>query len=401
MMKYDHILIRYGELALKGRNQRTFINQLQNNIRHQLMDFPEVQVKKTQGRMFILLNGEDPEPIIEKCRRIFGIHSLSLAVKVDNELEIINETVLKTLLDHPSGTTFKVEVRRANKEFPIQSQEMNQKLGAHLLKNSTGYTVDVHDPDVIIKVEIRVEATYITSSVIEGAGGLPVKTAGKTLLMLSGGIDSPVAGYLAMKRGVEIEAVHFHSPPYTSERAKQKVIDLAKELMTFGHQVKIHIVPFTELQQAIFKEIPEAYAMTVMRRMMMRISEAICEKEGILSITTGESLGQVASQTMESMNAINEVTNYPILRPLVAMDKSEIINISKDIGTYDISIRPYEDCCTVFVPKSPKTRPRRDKVNQFEAKMDYKQLLGTAVEESKLIKVNDHKNEEDAFKDLL
>ncbi|MBU5468123.1 tRNA 4-thiouridine(8) synthase ThiI [Virgibacillus sp. MSJ-26] len=400
-MKYDHILIRYGELALKGRNQRTFINQLQNNIRHQLMDFPEVQVKKTQGRMFILLNGEDPEPIIEKCRRIFGIHSLSLAVKVDNELEIINETVLKTLLDHPSGTTFKVEVRRANKEFPIQSQEMNQKLGAHLLKNSTGYTVDVHDPDVIIKVEIRVEATYITSSVIEGAGGLPVKTAGKTLLMLSGGIDSPVAGYLAMKRGVEIEAVHFHSPPYTSERAKQKVIDLAKELMTFGHQVKIHIVPFTELQQAIFKEIPEAYAMTVMRRMMMRISEAICEKEGILSITIGESLGQVASQTMESMNAINEVTNYPILRPLVAMDKSEIINISKDIGTYDISIRPYEDCCTVFVPKSPKTRPRRDKVNQFEAKMDYKQLLGTAVEESKLIKVNDHKNEEDAFKDLL
>src|SRR5690625_4827288 len=401
MMKYDHILIRYGELALKARNQRTYINQLQNNIRHQLMDFPEVQVKKTQGRMFILLNGEEPEPIIEKCRRIFGIHSLSLAVKVDNELELINETALKTLLDQPSGTTFKVEVRRANKDFPIQSQEMNQKLGAHLLKNSTGYTVDVHDPDVIIKVEIRVEATYITSSVIEGAGGLPVKTAGKTLLMLSGGIDSPVAGYLAMKRGVEVEAVHFHSPPYTSERAKQKVIDLAKELTTFGHQVKIHIVPFTELQQAIFKEIPEAYAMTVMRRMMMRISEAICEREGILSITTGESLGQVASQTMESMNAINEVTNYPILRPLVAMDKNEIINISKDIGTFDISIRPYEDCCTVFVPKSPKTRPRRDKVNQFEAKMDYKQLLATAVEESKLIKVNDHKNEEDAFKDLL
>lgn len=358
-------------------------------------------MKKTQGRMFILLNGEEPGPIIEKCRRIFGIHSLSLAVKVDNELEVIEETALKTLLDQPSGTTFKVEVRRANKAFPIQSQEMNQKLGAHLLKNSTGYTVDVHDPDVVIKVEIRVEATYITSSVIDGAGGLPVKTAGKTLLMLSGGIDSPVAGYLAMKRGVEVEAVHFHSPPYTSERAKQKVIDLAKELTTFGHQVKIHIVPFTELQQAIFKEIPEAYAMTVMRRMMMRISEAICKREGILSITTGESLGQVASQTMESMNAINEVTNYPVLRPLVAMDKNEIVNISKDIGTYDISIRPYEDCCTVFVPKSPKTRPRREKVIQFEAKMDYKQLLATAVEDSKLIKVNDNKNEEDAFKDLL
>src|SRR5690625_1417418 len=305
------------------------------------------------------------------------------------------------MLDQSSETTIKVEVRRANKDFPIQSQEMNQKLGAHLLKNSTGYTVDVHDPDVIIKVEIRVEATYITSSVIEGAGGLPVKTAGKTLLMLSGGIDSPVAGYLAMKRGVEIEAVHFHSPPYTSERAKQKVIDLAKELMTFGHQVKIHIVPFTELQQAIFKEIPEAYAMTVMRRMMMRISEGICKKEGILSITTGESLGQVASQTMESMNAINEVTNYPVIRPLVAMDKNEIINISKEIGTYEISIRPYEDCCTVFVPKSPKTKPRRDKVNQFEKNMEYEELLQAAIEGSELLEIKDQKDDKDVFKGLL
>lgn len=400
-MKYDHILIRYGELALKGRNQKIFINQLQNNLRHQLADFSKVQVKRTQGRMFILLNGQEPDSIIEKCRRIFGIHSLSLALKVDNELEIIKEAALKTLLDEPEGTTFKVEVRRANKAFPIQSQEMNQKLGAHLLKNSTGYKVDVHHPDVIVKVEIREEATYITSSVIKGAGGLPVKTAGKTLLMLSGGIDSPVAGYLAMKRGVEVEAIHFHSPPFTSERAKQKVLDLAKELTAYGHQVKIHLVPFTDLQQAIFKEIPEGYAMTVMRRMMMRISEAVCRKEGILSITTGESLGQVASQTMESMNTINEVTNYPILRPLVAMDKDDIVNISKDINTYDISIRPYEDCCTIFVPKSPKTKPQRDKVNQFEAKMEYQQLIDEAVSGIKLIKVNDQKDAEDVFKDLL
>lgn len=400
-MKYDHILIRYGELALKGRNQRVFINQLQNNIKHQLMDYPNIQVKKTQGRMFVLLNGQNPNPIIEKCKHIFGIHSLSLAIKIDNDLETIKETTLKALLEQPNGTTFKVEVRRANKSFPINSQEMNQKLGAHLLKNSTGYQVDVHHPDTILKVEIRGEATYITSSVIKGAGGLPVKTAGKTLLMLSGGIDSPVAGYLAMKRGVEVEAIHFHSPPHTSERAKQKVLDLAKELTAYGHQVKVHLIPFTNLQQAIFKDIPEEYAMTVMRRMMMRISEKVCQKEGILSITTGESLGQVASQTMESMHAINEVTNYPVLRPLVAMDKDEIVNISKSIGTYDISIRPYEDCCTIFVPKSPKTKPKRDKVNQFEAKMDYQQLLEEAVEGVRTIKMSDHIGEAASFKDLL
>lgn len=400
-MKYDHILIRYGELALKGRNQKNFINQLQNNIRHQLAGFPDVQVKKTQGRMFVLLNGQAPEPIINKCRNIFGIHSLSLAIKTDNELKTIEKTALDTLLDQPEGTTFKVEVRRANKAFPINSQEMNQKLGAYLLKNTTGYKVDVHHPDVILKVEIRVEATYITSNVVKGAGGLPVKTAGKTLLMLSGGIDSPVAGYLAMKRGVELEAIHFHSPPFTSDRAKQKVIDLANKLTAYGHQIKVHIVPFTNLQQAIFRDIPEAYAMTVMRRMMMRISEGICKKEGILSITTGESLGQVASQTMESMNAINEVTNYPVIRPLVAMDKNEIINISKEIGTYEISIRPYEDCCTVFVPKSPKTKPRRDKVNQFEKNMEYEELLQAAIEGSELLEIKDQKDDKDVFKGLL
>jgi len=400
-MKYDHILIRYGELALKGRNQKNFINQLQNNIRHQLAEFPDIQVKKTQGRMFVLLNGQDPEPIINRCRNIFGIHSLSLAIKTDNELKTIEKTALDTLLDQPEGTTFKVEVRRANKAFPINSQEMNQKLGAYLLKNTTGYKVDVHYPDVILKVEIRVEATYITSNVVKGVGGLPVKTAGKTLLMLSGGIDSPVAGYLAMKRGVELEAIHFHSPPYTSDRAKQKVIDLAKKLTAYGHQIKVHIVPFTNLQQAIFKDIPEAYAMTVMRRMMMRISEGICKKKGILSITTGESLGQVASQTMESMNVINEVTNYPVIRPLVAMDKNEIIKISKKIGTYEISIRPYEDCCTVFVPKSPKTKPRRDKVNQFEWNMEYEELLQAAIEGSELLEIRDQKDDTDTFKGLL
>lgn len=400
-MEYDHILIRYGELALKGKNQKNFLNQLQNNVKHQMSEFPNVKIQRTQGRMFILLHGTDPNPVIKKCEKIFGVHSFSLAIKVEKDLEIIKEAALSALLDKPKNTTFKIEVRRADKGFPIYSQEMNRKLGTYLLENSEGYTVDVHQPDTLIKVEIRAEATYITSEVIMGLGGLPVKTAGKTLLMLSGGIDSPVAGYLTMKRGVEVEAIHFHSPPFTSERAKQKVLDLTKELTVYGHQVKVHLVPFTKLQQAIFKQIPDYYAMTVMRRIMMRISEAVCRKEGILSITTGESLGQVASQTMESMNAINEVTNYPILRPLVTMDKDEIVKISQKIGTYETSIRPYEDCCTIFVPKSPKTRPQREKVIQTESKMDVSSLLEEAIENIEVIKITDKNVNDEMLDDLF
>lgn len=400
-MKYDHILIRYGELALKGKNQKHFLSQLQNNIHHQMREFPNVKIKKTQGRMFILLNGTDPDPVMKKCKNIFGIHSLSLAAKIEGELQPIKEAALQSLLEKPKGTSFKIEVRRANKQFPISSQEMNQKLGSYLLNNSEGYTVDVHQPDTLIKIEIRIEGTYITSKVINGPGGLPIKTGGKTLLMLSGGIDSPVAGYLAMKRGVEIEAIHFHSPPFTSERAKQKVLDLVKELTVYGHKIKVHVVPFTELQQAIFKNIPDHYAMTIMRRMMMRISEAVCQNKGIMSITTGESLGQVASQTMESMNAINEVTNYPVLRPLVTMDKDEIIRISKSIGTYETSIRPYEDCCTIFVPKSPKTKPQREKVIRVEETMEYETLLQEAVENIEVLTIRDIEENNSSVEELF
>lgn len=246
---------------------------------------------------------------------------------------------------------------------------MNQVLGSHLLNHTTGFSVDVHKPDLEIKVEIRKEATYITSSVIPGLGGLPVGTSGKTLLLLSGGIDSPVAGFQAMKRGVEVEAIHFHSPPFTSERARQKVLDLAEKLTHYGNKVNVHIVPFTNVQQHIFREMPENYAMTIMRRMMMRISEQVCKKESILSMTTGESLGQVASQTMESMNAINEVTNYPILRPLVAMDKDDIVKISRTIDTYDISIRPYEDCCTILFQSRQKQDHREKRSTNSSHKL--------------------------------
>lgn len=399
-MQYDHILIRYGELSLKGNNIKFFLNTLQKNISHTLKEFSNIQIKRTQGRLFILLNGHDPEPIIEKCQNIFGIHSLSLAIKVDSTLELIEQACLHALTNS-TAQTFKVAVRRVNKSFPHKSQEMNHLLGSYLLKNTTGYKVDVHTPDVEIKVEVREKATYITSAVVACRGGLPVGTGGKTLLLLSGGIDSPVAGFQAMKRGVSVDAVHFHSPPFTSERAKQKVIDLAQKLTKYGQKINIHFVPFTKLQQEIFKTMPDPYTMTIMRRIMMRISEKICQSQDILSLTTGESLGQVASQTMESMHSINEVTNYPILRPLITMDKEEIINIARDIDTYEISIRPFEDCCTVFMPKKPKTKPQRHKVNEFESQVDFSLLIQEAVENTEVVTVVEGATTEDEFIDLL
>ncbi|MDY0405326.1 tRNA uracil 4-sulfurtransferase ThiI [Virgibacillus sp. 179-BFC.A HS] len=401
-MEFDHILIRYGELALKGKNQKKFLIQLQQNIRSKLKQFPNVSVKRSQGRMFIVLHGENPYPIMDICKTIFGIHSLSLAIKTPNDLTEIKNAALYALQNAGNKETFKVSVKRINKGFPVHTMELNQILGGHLLTNTSGHKVDVHHPDVTIKVEIRAEATYVTSSVLEGAGGLPVGTSGKSLLMLSGGIDSPVAGYLTMKRGVDIEAVHFHSPPFTSERAKQKVIDLAEKLTAFGHKIKIHMVPFTKLQQKIFQDTPNGYSMTVMRRAMFRISEAICRREGILSITTGENLGQVASQTMESMHAINDVTNYPILRPLISMDKQEIIRISKDIATYDISIRPYEDCCTIFVPKAPKTKPKRDRARYYEEQLGYDDMIQEALNHIETVVIeNNAAEKQDSFDGLL
>ncbi|WP_132371125.1 tRNA uracil 4-sulfurtransferase ThiI [Melghiribacillus thermohalophilus] len=401
-MQYDHIVIRYGEMSLKGKNRKHFIAQLKENLQKKLFEFPDAQLYKTRDRMYIQLNGENHEKVMERCQEVFGIQSLSLAIKVPNDLDEIKKGSLYALTENKEARTFKITTKRPNKQFPHGSQEMNQILGGYLLSNSEGYQVDVHEPDVEIRVEIRHDAAYITSRKVPGAGGLPVGTTGKTLLLLSGGIDSPVAGYLAMKRGVSLEAIHFFSPPYTSERAKQKVLDLAQVLTRYGHDIKLHIVPFTRLQQKIYQYIPEGYAMTVMRRMMLRIGEELAKKRSILSLTTGESLGQVASQTMESMNVINEVTNYPIIRPLVAMDKLEIIDISKKIGTYDISIRPYEDCCTVFVPKQPKTRPRREKIHQFEDQVDFSKELQEAVDGIETLTFKEEQTAtENKFDDLL
>ncbi|MHA6252006.1 tRNA uracil 4-sulfurtransferase ThiI [Oceanobacillus sp. CAU 1775] len=399
-MIYDHILIRYGEMSLKGKNIRSFIVKLQENLQAKLKIFPGVKVSRTQGRMFILLNGNDPDPIMDICKQVFGIQSLSLAIKVENDIEKIKEAALIALNKGDNINTFKISTKRVNKGFPFTTQEINQQLGTHLLVNTEDITVDVHEPDIEIKIEIRGEATYITSRNERGAGGLPVGTSGKSLLLLSGGIDSPVAGYLAMKRGVQLEAIHFHSPPYTSERAKQKVIDLSRKLTEYGRPIKVHIVPFTKLQQEIFREMPDSYAMTIMRRMMFRIAEAVCENEKILSLTTGENLGQVASQTMESMHAINQVTNYPVIRPLIAMDKQDVINMAQEIGTYETSILPYEDCCTIFVPKSPKTKPRVDKVNQYESTYDFTASIEEAIEGIETIQITS-KKEQESFEELF
>ena len=379
-VKYDRILIRYGELSTKGRNRKQFVEKLRRTIAQSLESFPSVRIEAKRERMYVLLNGENSEEISKVLKNIFGIQSFSPALKLDRDLEKLKDASLDIVSSfYKEGDTFKVSARRADKEFELDTNEINHLIGGHLLKNLSGLTVDVKKPDINVQVEVRTEAIYLSCENIAGAGGLPSGTSGKAMLMLSGGLDSPVAGYLSMKRGLELEGVHFFSPPFTSERAKQKVIDISSKLANFNGHFVLHIVPFTEIQQLIHKQIPENYTMTATRRLMLRITDEIRRRQEALAIITGESLGQVASQTIESMYAINDVTNTPILRPLITTDKTEIIEIAKKIDTHDISIRPYEDCCTVFVPSSPKTKPKKEKVQFYESFVDFEPLIQEAV----------------------
>lgn len=401
-MKYDRILIRYGEMTTKGRNRNLFVRRLKDNVAEKLQAFPNIKIEYMRDRMYVLLNGEPHEPIIDKLKTVFGIHSFSLAMKCNNELNEIKETALAAVqqLAH-EGKTFKVSARRVDKQFPYGSNELNHEIGAHILRNTDRLTVNVHEPDINVRVEVRKDGTYVTCRDIPGPGGLPVGTSGKAMLMLSGGIDSPVAGYLAMKRGLEIEAVHFFSPPFTSERAKQKVVDLVKKLTMYGGTIKLHIVPFTEVQQTIYKHVPNEYSLISTRRVMLKITDALRQRHRALAIVTGESLGQVASQTLESMFVINDVTTTPILRPLVSMDKTEIIAIAKKIDTHDISILPYEDCCTIFTPRSPKTKPKKEKVVHYESFVDLQPLIEKAVANTETMVIDENFAAEDGFEQLF
>jgi tRNA uracil 4-sulfurtransferase len=385
-MIYDQILVRYGEISTKGRNRKAFTKKLRENILVMLKDFPNIKISATRDRLHIYLHGENGEGVLNKLSKVFGIQSYSPVVKTAKDIEEIKEAALNLMeKSHQEGMTFKVSARRADKTFELDTNEINYAVGSHVLRSIEGLKVDVKKPDVKLNIEIRKEGAYLSSEIYQGAGGMPAGASGKAMLMLSGGLDSPVAGYLIMKRGVEVEAVHFHSPPFTSERAKQKVIDLAKSLSVFSGRIKLHIVPFTEVQQAVHNQVPENYTMTSTRRMMLRITEKLREKHDGLGIATGESLGQVASQTLESMLAINEVTSTPVLRPLIAVDKLEIIDIAKEIGTHDISILPYEDCCTIFTPPAPKTKPKKEKIQYYESFVDFDTLIDTAVTETELL----------------
>ena len=367
--KYEYILVRYGELSTKGKNRKDFTARLVQNVREQLKEFSSLTYQKTYDRLYIKLNQEDPTLVVEKLKQAFGISSFSLAIKVNSDLEEIIQTTYEVALEE-DVKTFKMISRRQDKLFEYSSDQINRACAAQILKNSN-MKVDVHNPDLKIYVEVHRDHTYIMAKVISGAGGFPIGIGGKVLLLVSGGIDSPVAGWMSMKRGITIECIHFASPPYTSQAALDKVNSLVSRLSNYQPTIKMHIVPFTKLQMAIYENCDESYAITIMRRMMIRIAEKVAISRKCLALVSGESAGQVASQTLESIQTINQVTNYPILRPVIGLDKQEIIDLSKKIGTYEISILPFEDCCTIFTPKNPITKPTVEKAILQENRFDF------------------------------
>jgi tRNA uracil 4-sulfurtransferase len=381
-----------GEIAIKGKNRPQFEKQLVENMRHVLKQLEGVKVSKTGGRIEVRLNGADIDETIDHLRTVMGLASISPVAEAELNMEQIKETAVRVVQDamakRTAPVTFKVEGRRADKRFPLTSPEIAREVATHVLKNVEGLKVDVHNPELTLTVEVRELKAYLLCDTIPGPGGLPVGMSGKVMLLLSGGIDSPVAGWMAMKRGAMVEGIHFQSFPFTSERAQEKVNDLAKILAKHGGRVRLHNVYFTEIQKAIRMHVPEEYSITIMRRIMMRIADRLAHQRKALALVTGESLGQVASQTLESMYVINNVTNMPILRPLVAMDKVDIMRIAKNIGTYETSILPYEDCCTVFMPKNPKTRPKLDEAEAAEAKLDIEALIQEALEKTETLMFN-------------
>ena len=383
------LMIKYAELTTKKDNRNFFINTLEKNIKSSLSDL-NIEIIKDYYRMFIISN--DYEETIKRLKNIYGIYEIVPCIKdTDTSLENICE-LAKSLIKE--DTTFKVVTNRSDKSYPIPSMELSRKVGAYLLKNVNNLSVDVHNPKVFINIELRKEGVYIYTEGFKGMGGYPTGTLGKALLMLSGGIDSIVAGYLTMKRGVKLDFIYFESLPHTSLEAREKVINLAKILKKFGNTGKLYVIPFTEIQESIYKELDPTYMITIMRRMMYRIAERVAKYTNSNAIINGESIGQVASQTLTSIKVVNDVTNYPIIRPLASFDKIEIIEIAKKIGSYDISILPYEDCCTIFVPPHPVINPNLDYARELESKLDMN-MINNALHNILTIKLNDEVKEDD------
>ena len=376
------ILIKNGELVLKGLNRNNFEDILVKNIKKALSSLGKFSVKKAQSTIYIQPECDDfdIETALTKIGKIFGIAAYSRACVCEKSIEDILNNSVPYLYDALStAKTFKVEAKRADKRFPLKSPEICMEVGGHLLKNYPHLKVDVHNPEVTVYVEVRDFNAYIRAGQIQGAGGLPVGTAGRAAILISGGIDSPVAAWTMAKRGLELNAIHFASPPYTSPRAEQKVKNLLEKVSLYSGTIRLGIVPFTEIQQEIADKCPEDFFTLIMRRMMMRISERLARERNCLALITGESLGQVASQTLPALAATDIVCNMPTLRPLIGMDKEEIVEISRKIDTFEISIQPYEDCCTVFTPRHPKTRPTIEQCVLAEQELDIDKLIDNAV----------------------
>ncbi len=395
-MKYTSFLIKYGEIGVKGKNRYLFENALIQQIKYALKRCEgEFKVHKAEGRIYVdALSDFDYDETIENLRSVFGISGICPMTFAEDEgydklREFVADYAKKVYGDAPEGTTFKVYARRSNKRYPLDSMELNAGLGEVILDTVPALKVDVHNPDITLYVEVR-EKIYVYSEIIPGPGGMPVGTGGKAMLLLSGGIDSPVAGYMIAKRGVKIDAVYFHAPPYTSERAKQKVIDLAKQVSKYAGPIYLHVINFTDIQLAIYEKCPQDELTIIMRRYMMRIAETIAKQTGCLGLITGESIGQVASQTLASLAVTNEVCTLPVFRPCIGMDKLEIVDISQKIDTYETSILPYEDCCTIFVAKHPVTKPSLEVIARHEHNLDevIDDLMKTALKTKETIVVS-------------
>jgi len=392
-MDYKYIVIRYGEIGTKGKNKKDFIKCLFNNIKNSLKEYEELKFINRYDRLYIELNGKNPKELYSSLDMISGIASYSPVYFADRTMESLEE-MIKEIIKEIDFKTFKVDARRADKTFEIQSTDINRKIAGVILRNKE-VSVDVHNPDAKFNIEVRGEGIYVYHEKYKGIGGYPLGIGGKALVLLSGGIDSPVACFEMMKRGVTIECIHFASFPYTSKAAEEKVYDLARKLNKLQSNIKLHMIPFTKLQESIYEYVDESYAITIMRRMMYRISELVARRNNCLALVSGESVGQVASQTLNSMQVINNVTSFPMIRPLACFDKLEIIDIARKIDTYDISIRPFEDCCTIFTPKNPVTKPDLQTAINYENKFNYEELIDEIMKNINTITINDSFEEND------